>query len=292
MSTPAVSAVIRTRERGIAYGGIVLTASHNPGGPHEDFGIKYNVSNGGPAPEALTDAIYAATRTVHTIRSCERLPSIDLSKLGRHEFGGFVVEVIDPVEDYAALLATIFDFPALRAFVARPDFSMLYDALSGVAGAYATRILSDMLGVPASALRNCTPLPDFGGHHPDPNLTYASELVAGMGLTANGSPAPQTSESASVPDFGAAQDGDADRNMVLGRRFFVTPSDSVAVIAAQADAIPFFKGAGGLKSVARSMPTSAALDRVAARRGLRMFEVPTGWKFFGNVSVRQQCKVV
>ena len=281
MSTPAVSAVIRNREGGVAYGGIILTASHNPGGPDEDFGIKYNVSNGGPAPESLTDAMYAATRAVHRIRSCEGLPATDLSALGRHDYGGFVVEVIDPVEDYAALLATIFDFPALRGLIARPDFSVHYDALSGVAGVYATRILGGMLGVPAAALHHCVPLPDFGGHHPDPNLTYAPELVAAMGLTADGSPAPGGGP---VPDFGAAQDGDADRNMVLGARFFVTPSDSVAIIAARAECIPFFKSAGGLKGVARSMPTSAALDRVAAKRGLRLFEVPTGWKFFGNVS--------
>jgi phosphoglucomutase len=297
MSTPAVSAVIRGREGGVAVGGILLTASHNPGGPDEDFGIKYNVQNGGPAPEGVTDAIYAATRSITRVLTCPKLPDVDLGVLGvttvvRGAASGlaggaadtFTVEVVDPVADYADLLGSLFDWGALRALVARPDFSMVYDGLSGVAGSYATGILGGVLGVPADRLRNCVTLPDFGGHHPDPNLTYASELVEAMGLTPQGTPAPGR-DRASLPDFGAAQDGDADRNMVLGKAFFVTPSDSVAVIAARAASIPFFARAGGLKGVARSMPTSAALDRVAAKQGIPLFEVPTGWKFFGNVRV-------
>ena len=305
LSTPAVSAVIREREGGAAVGGLILTASHNPGGPDEDFGIKYNAANGGPAPEALTDAIYARTRELRRVRICAALPDVDIHALGATTWarpapadgaagggGGapappptFTVEVIDPVADYAAVLARQFDFAALRAFCARPDFRVRYDGMSGVAGIYATRILGEQLGLPAEALTRCVPLPDFGGHHPDPNLTYAPELVGAMGLTSSGEPlaAAAAAAAASLPDFGAAQDGDADRNMVLGARFFVTPSDSVAVIAANQAAIPAFARAGGLKGVARSMPTSCALDRVAAKRGLRFFEVPTGWKFFGNL---------
>lgn len=288
MSTPAVSAVIREREGGVAYGGIILTASHNPGGPDEDFGIKYNAGNGGPAPESMTDAMFAATKTITTVHSCTGLPEVDLEVLGTTTFKSadgsktFTVQVIDPVEDYAILLGKQFDFSALKALLARPDFSIAYDALNGVAGAYATSILGDMLGVPRDQLHNCVPLPDFGGAHPDPNLTYAPELVKTMGLTRDGSVDP-SSAGGKVPDFGAAQDGDADRNMILGARFFVTPSDSVAVIAAHADAIPAFKNAGGLKGVARSMPTSCALDRVAQAKGISFFEVPTGWKFFGNL---------
>lgn len=287
LSTPAVSAVIRTREPGKCYGGIILTASHNPGGIDEDFGIKYNVANGGPAPESLTDAMFERTKTITRVKTCPNLPEIDLDTLGTttvtHGDASFVVEVIDPAADYAVLVRSIFDMPALRALVTRPDFKMAYDGLSGVAGAYAKDILHDELGVPLSALKNCVPLPDFGGLHPDPNLTYATELVETMGLLKDGSINPAKATDPEVPDFGAAQDGDADRNMVLGKRFFVTPSDSVAVIAATAEAIPFFAKAGGLKGVARSMPTSAALDRVAAKKGLTLFEVPTGWKFFGNL---------
>lgn len=258
---------------------------------------RYNVSNGGPAQEALTDAIFAKTKTISRIAMCSAFPDVDLGKVGRtvvKKGSGsasdakypvcdeVVVEVIDSVEDYGALLATVFDFPLLRSFVSRPDFSMVYDALAGVAGAYATRILGDVLGVPASSLHNCVPLPDFGGHHPDPNLTYAPDLVHALGLKSDGS-IDESVPADTVPQFGAAQDGDADRNMILGKRFFVTPSDSVAVIAANAEAIPFFASKGGLKGVARSMPTSAALDRVAAKKGLQLFEVPTGWKFFGNL---------
>ena len=289
MSTPAVSCVLREREGGIAAGGFILTASHNPGGLEEDFGIKYNCGNGGPAPESLTDAIFARTKAVSRVLWCPDLPACDLDALGVSEhataLGRFAVEVVDPVADYAAALQRIFDFPALRALVARPDFSLAYDGMSGVAGPYGVGILGDLLGVPRACLRNCTPLPDFGGHHPDPNLTYASQLVALCGLTRAGEvDAASTLPGAPpVPTLGAAQDGDADRNMILGARFFVTPSDSVALIAAHALAIPYFARAGGLKGVARSMPTSCALDLVARAGGIPLFEVPTGWKFFGNL---------
>mmetsp|Transcript_33181 Transcript_33181/g.105770 ORF Transcript_33181/g.105770 Transcript_33181/m.105770 type:complete len:540 (+) Transcript_33181:116-1735(+) len=245
MSTPAVSATIRERRGagGRPYGAFILTASHNPGGPTNDFGIKYNCKNGGPAPEALTDAI----------------------------------------SSHVDLLKTIFDFKALKALVARSDFSLVYDGMHGVAGPYAQRVFVDMLGAPPSSLLNCVPKDDFGGGHPDPNLTYAKELVDVMGL---GTFAPPQEP----PVFGAAADGDADRNMILGRRFFVTPSDSVAVIAAYAQAaIPYFKG--GLKGVARSMPTSGALDQVAKALGVELFEVPTGWKFFGNLMDAGRCSI-
>lgn len=264
LSTPAVSAIIRGRK---AYGGIILTASHNPGGEDHDFGIKYNSSNGGPALEALTDAIYAKTTTISEFLTAS-LPDVDLSTLAVQHFGGFTVEVIDSIQDYLELLRSIFDFDALRALVARPDFSFVFDSMSGVTGPYCTRIFKDELGAPASSLLRSEPLPDFGKGHPDPNLTYAPELVKKVlheGLF----------------DFGCASDGDGDRNMILGKHFFVTPSDSVAVIAANADCIPYFKGK--LTGVARSMPTGAALDRVAEKLKLEFFEVPTGWKFFGNL---------
>ena len=284
-----MSCVLREREGGVAAGGFILTASHNPGGLEEDFGIKYNGGNGGPAPEALTDAIFALTKSVARVQWCPELPAVDLDALGASAFdtarGRFTVEVIDAVADYAAALQRVFDFPLLRSLIARKDFSMAYDGMSGVAGPYGRGILGGLLGVPAASLRNCQPLPDFGGHHPDPNLTYASELVALCGLTrtgeaAGGAPLPGAPP---LPVLGAAQDGDADRNMILGARFFVTPSDSVALIAAHALAIPYFAAAGGLRGCARSMPTSCALDRVAAKAGIPFFEVPTGWKFFGNL---------
>jgi len=255
LSTPAVSALIRA---GGCAGGIILTASHNPGGEHEDFGIKYNCANGGPAPEALTDAAAARAGALRRVLCCAALPDVDLDALGTTRFAKapapgaaaageaadayaavsdeFCVEVVDPVAEYAALLERIFDFGALRAFVARPDFAMVYDAMSGVAGPYGRRVLCERLGVPPGALLRCTPLPDFGGHHPDPNLTYATDLVARMGVRADGTPAPGAPPPGAPlpPDFGAAQDGDADRNMILGRRFFVTPSDSLAILAAHA----------------------------------------------------------
>eukprot|EP00891_Asterochloris_glomerata_P006902 jgi/Astpho2/6902/Aster-07898 len=292
MSTPAVSAVIRNRGGGEAYGGFILTASHNPGGPHEDFGIKYNAENGGPALESLTNAIYEKTKTIKEYYISSEELKVDLAKLGTTQylvqrknskkFAPFTVQVIDPVEDHLRLLKKIFDFDGLKKLLSRPDFKFVFDGLHGVAGPYATRIFVQELNADAASLQNCNPLPDFGGGHPDPNLTYAKELVAKMGLG--------SAPSGDVPDFGAACDGDADRNMILGSRFFVTPSDSVAVIAAHAqECIPYFSS--GLKGVARSMPTSAALDRVAHKKGQEFFETPTGWKFFGNLMDANRCSI-
>ncbi|GAM23066.1 hypothetical protein SAMD00019534_062410 [Acytostelium subglobosum LB1] len=263
LSTPAISAVVRARK---ALGAIILTASHNPGGPHGDFGIKYNIANGGPAPEAITNAIFAQTGKITSINIAENVHA-DLTKLGVTEWKGFKVEVIDSVTEYASLLQTIFDFEAIKKLVARPDFVFNFDAMSGVTGVYATRIFTEMLGVNTSNLINCVPSEDFNGGHPDPNLTYAPELVSKM--------------EKGLFDMGCASDGDGDRNMVLGKRFFVNPSDSVAVIASNFAAIPYFKA--GLKGLARSMPTSAALDLVAKNLKIPFFEVPTGWKFFGNL---------
>ena len=279
MGTPALSALVRDRK---AFGGIILTASHNPGGIDEDFGIKYNVSNGGPAPSGVTKAIYERTQIIEKYAIDATLNDIDLSAPGTVSSGdAFSVEVVDPTDQYTALMKEVFDFDALRGFLARSDFSFVYDALHGVAGPYAKRIFGKELGVSAESLRNCDPLPDFGGHHPDPNLTYAPQLVKTMGLQRDGTVLPGAED---VPSFGAAADGDMDRNMVLGAKFFVTPSDSVAIIAANAkDAIPYFSKRGGVKSLARSMPTSQALDLVAKDLGVPLFEVPTGWKFFGNL---------
>jgi phosphoglucomutase len=283
LSTPAVSAIIRNREGGfVAQGAFILTASHNPGGPTEDFGIKYNGSNGGPAPEKITDLIFTETCSISQYSICNELPDVDLAVLGKHDFDGFSVEVIDSTEDYVALLSTVFDFAAIKRLVHRPDFSFVVDAMHGVGGPYARKLFVDVLGVSESVLLNAVPSETFGGGHPDPNLTYAHELVEKMGLTAKGEICP-TSARAKVPQFGAASDGDADRNMILGQQFFVTPSDSVAVLAANSTAIPFFAAHGGVRSVARSMPTSGALDRVAADLKIKLAEVPTGWKFFGNL---------
>ncbi|KAK1301516.1 Phosphoglucomutase, cytoplasmic [Acorus calamus] len=290
LSTPAVSCVIRERvgaDGSKATGSFILTASHNPGGPHEDFGIKYNMENGGPAPEGVTDKIYANTKTIKEYFIAEDIPDVDISVLGVTTFRGpngqFDVEVFDSATDYVKLMKSIFDFDAIRKLIASPKFSFCYDALHGVAGAYAKRIFVEELGADESYLLNCIPKEDFGGGHPDPNLTYAKELVARMGL---GKEKPQNEP----PEFGAAADGDADRNMVLGKRFFVTPSDSVAIIAANAvQSIPYFSS--GLKGVARSMPTSAALDVVAQHLNLKFFEVPTGWKFFGNLMDAGLCSV-
>ena len=288
LSTPAVSALIR--EGGPqwkkAYGAFILTASHNPGGPTEDFGIKYNCENGGPAPERLTDAIFELTKTVTSVKLCQDLPAVDLSRLGttvlRSLDGSvlFAVDVVSSTACHVELLQSIFDFPALRALVARPDFSLAYDCMHGVQGPYAHAVLVDALGAPASALINAVPKDDFNGGHADPNLAYARDICDVMGVDKTGAPAPTSKE---PPAFGAAADGDADRNMILGRRFFVTPSDSLAILAAHANVIPFFAQQGGLRSVARSMPTSGAVDLVARRLNLNLFETPTGWKFFGNV---------
>ncbi|MES2297980.1 MAG: alpha-D-glucose phosphate-specific phosphoglucomutase [Pseudomonadota bacterium] len=263
MSTPAVSCVIRKRG---ALGGVILSASHNPGGPHGDFGIKYNVANGGPAPEKITEAIYSNTHGVHKYRISDA-PDIDLDVLGQTRIEQMRVEVIDPVADYAQLMSELFDFGAIKALFAG-GFTMRFDAMHAVSGPYAHAIFETMLGAPAGSVINGLPLPDFGGHHPDPNPVNAAQLVAAM----NG---------AGAPDFGAASDGDGDRNMILGPGMAVTPSDSLAIIAANATLIPAYRG--GIGGVARSMPTSSAVDRVAGALGLRCFETPTGWKYFGNL---------
>ncbi|KAK2635439.1 hypothetical protein Ddye_030231 [Dipteronia dyeriana] len=290
LSTPAVSAVIRERvgvDGSKASGAFILTASHNPGGPHEDFGIKYNMENGGPAPEGITDKIYNNTKTINEYLIAEDLPDVDITATGVTSFGGpegqFDVEVFDSASDYVKLMKSIFDFESIRKLLSSPNFSFCYDALHGVGGAYAKPIFAEELGAKESSLLNCTPKEDFGGGHPDPNLTYAKELVARMGLG-------ESDSQGEPPEFGAASDGDADRNMVLGKRFFVTPSDSVAIIAANAvESIPYFSS--GLKGVARSMPTSAALDVVAKHLNLKFFEVPTGWKFFGNLMDAGLCSI-
>ena len=265
LSTPAASHLIRKRG---AIGGLILSASHNPGGPDGDFGIKYNIANGGPAPEGVTDAIFARTKTIERWLA-EDTPDIDLDAIGEVTVGGMPVEVIDPVADYAELMESLFDFPAIRA----AGLTMAFDAMHAVTGPYATEILEHRLGFAAGTVRNGVPLEDFGGHHPDPNLVHAAELHATMmGTDGKGGDA---------PDFGAASDGDGDRNLIIGRGIFVTPSDSLAMLAANAHLAPGY--AGGLKGIARSMPTSAAADRVAEAMGLPAYETPTGWKFFGSL---------
>ncbi|RQM26629.1 hypothetical protein B5M09_003306 [Aphanomyces astaci] len=288
LSTPAVSAVIREREGGaVAFGAFILTASHNPGGIDEDFGIKYNCENGGPAPEKLTDEIFHNTKIVSSYKIAAAFPDVDVSVVGKTAVKSddasrtVVVEVFDAAEDHVHLLKSIFDFGAIKALLARDDFSFVYDCMSGVQGPYAHRVFVDELGASPASLINATPLEDFGGHHADPNLTYAHELTHLLGVDAKG--VAVYGQAKEVPAFGAACDGDADRNMILGSRFFVTPSDSLAVIAANANVIPFFRKKGGLRGVARSMPTSGAVDLVAAKLGISLFEVPTGWKFFGNL---------
>ena len=263
LSTPAASNLIRLRQ---TDGGIILSASHNPGGPDEDFGVKFNTPNGGPAPESVTEAIFEATKNLSEYRITDT-PDIDLSVIGSTRIGALEVEVVDPVADYATLMERLFDFPAIRDIFAG-GFTMRFDAMSAITGPYATEILENRLGAAKGTVVNGTPLPDFGGHHPDPNPTWAKTLMDEL-------------FSAAAPDFGAASDGDGDRNMVVGRGIYVSPSDSLAVLAANAHLAPGY--AGGLKGVARSMPTSAAADRVAAALGIESFETPTGWKFFGNL---------
>jgi len=276
LSTPAVSVIIRERENNVAMGGLILTASHNAGGPTQDFGIKYNAHNGGPALEDFTNKVYERTLRIAEYEMVD-LPEVDLAQLGEQSFavadGHFTVQIIDNTEDYVRKMQQLFDFPAISRFGARGDFKLHYDCLSGVAGPYVRKIFHELLGAPLERLHNSEPLEDFGGKHPDPNLVYAHDLVEAMGLGHR--------HEGDFPEFGAANDGDADRNMVLGKKFFVTPSDSVAVIAANYQAIPYFRS--GLKGVARSMPTSCALDKVAEKLGLHVYEVPTGWKFFGNL---------
>ncbi len=263
LSTPGASHVIRHHK---AFGGIVLSASHNPGGPDGDFGIKYNVSNGGPAPEKITDAIYARSKEIDRFLTVDA-PDIDLGRIGTQHSNGMVVEVIDPVADYAALMEQLFDFEKIRTMFAS-GFRMRFDAMHAITGPYAHRILEEMLGAPAGTVVNGTPSPDFGGGHPDPNLVYAKDLYDLM-------------MGPDAPDFGAASDGDGDRNLIIGRRRFVTPSDSLAILAANAPHAPGY--ATGIAGIARSMPTSAAADRVAEKLGIEMHETPTGWKFFGNL---------
>jgi phosphoglucomutase len=263
LSTPATSHIIRKNE---AFGGIILSASHNPGGPDGDFGIKYNASNGGPAPEKITDAIYARTMVIDRYKTVDT-PDIDLGKMGQVKVGDLVVEIIDPVTDYAALMQTLFDFDLIRGLI-KSGFTMKFDGMSAITGPYGKRIFEDILGAAPGTVMNGTPLPDFGGHHPDPNLVHAKELCDLL-LSGKG------------PDFGAASDGDGDRNLIVGKGIYVTPSDSLAIIAANATLAPGY--AKGLAGVARSMPTSGASDRVAAKLGIGHFETPTGWKFFGNL---------
>ena len=263
LSTPAASAVIRKQR---TQGGIILSASHNPGGPDGDFGIKFNAANGGPAPEQLTEAIYARTRELGEYRTVESA-DIPLGSEGEFALGDTEVVVIDPIADYAELMEQLFDFGAIRALF-QGGFRMRFDAMSAITGPYAVEILERRLGAPAGTVINAAPLPDFGGGHPDPNLTYARELVEEL-------------FGDQAPDFGAASDGDGDRNMILGRNFFVTPSDSLALMAANAELIPGYRGR--LCGVARSMPTSGAVDKVAQKLGIDCFETPTGWKFFGNL---------
>lgn len=263
LSTPAASHVIRKYG---ASGGLILSASHNPGGPDEDFGIKYNIANGGPAPEGVTDAIYARTLTIDRWFTVDA-PDIDLDTIGTSTVGTMTVDVIDSVADYAELMETLFDFNAIRANV-QAGFTMSFDAMSAVTGPYATAILEGRLGFSKGTVRNGVPLEDFGGHHPDPNMVHAHELF-------------ETMFGPNAPDFGAASDGDGDRNLIVGKNRFITPSDSLAMLAANAHLAPGY--AGGLKGIARSMPTSAAADRVAEALGLPCYETPTGWKFFGNL---------
>lgn len=264
LSTPAASCVIRKQR---ALGGIILSASHNPGGPQGDFGIKYNTSNGGPAPEVITEAIFRSSRCITEYHIAESA-DIDLDTLGHTSIATMIVEVIDPVADYAHLMEHLFDFDRIHALINSGLFNLCFDAMHAVTGPYAHAILEKRLGAPPGSVINGTPLEDFGGGHPDPNLVYAHDLVKRM-------------TAADAPDFGAASDGDGDRNMILGRRCFVTPSDSLAILAANAHHIPGYRL--GLVGVARSMPTSQAVDRVAARLGIECYETPTGWKFFGNL---------
>ena len=263
LSTPAASHLIRLNR---TDGGIIMSASHNPGGPNEDFGVKFNMPNGGPAPESVTEAMYKRTTEITEYKVFEG-QDVDLGRIGRQQLGPMVVDVVDPVTDYAALMETLFDFPAIRAMFAG-GFRMRMDSMCAVTGPYAVEILENRLGAAKGTCVNATPLPDFGGMHPDPNPTWAKALMDEM-------------FGANAPDFGAASDGDGDRNMVVGRGIYVSPSDSLAVLAANAHLAPGYKA--GLKGIARSMPTSAAADRVAEALGVHHYETPTGWKFFGNL---------
>ncbi|NJM34103.1 MAG: alpha-D-glucose phosphate-specific phosphoglucomutase [Rhodomicrobium sp.] len=263
LSTPAVSCLIRKYG---AFGGIVLSASHNPAGPNGDFGIKYNAANGGPAPEKITDAIYARTKTIDSYRILEA-GDVSIGELGSTQLGELAIEVVDPVADYQALMKTLFDFDAIRELF-KSGFTMRFDAMHAVTGPYAKAILEGSLGAPAGTVVNGAPEPDFGGHHPDPNLVHAKDLYDLL-MSSDG------------PDFGAASDGDGDRNLIIGKGQFVTPSDSLALLAANAHLAPGYSQ--GLAGIARSMPTSQAADKVAEQLGIPLYETPTGWKFFGNL---------
>ena len=263
LSTPAASHLIR---KYATDGGIIMSASHNPGGPDQDFGVKFNMANGGPAPESVTEAMYVRTTTIFQYKIIEAR-DVDLGMIGQHDLGGMVVDVVDPVADYAALMETLFDFAAIRALFAK-GFRMRMDSMCAVTGPYAQDIFERSLGAAPGTVINGVPLPDFGGMHPDPNPTWAKALMDEMFST-------------NAPDFGAASDGDGDRNMVVGRGIYVSPSDSLAVLAANAHLAPGYRA--GLRGVARSMPTSAAVDRVAGAMGIDAYETPTGWKFFGNL---------
>ena len=271
LSTPATSCVIRQSG---AFGGIILSASHNPGGPDGDFGVKYNISNGGPAPEKVTEAIFARSKAIDHYKTVTA-PDIDLDTLGESQIGKMVVEVINSVTDYAKLMESLFDFDRIHQLLTG-SFRMCMDSMHAVTGPYAHAIFEQRLGAPAGTVQNGTPLEDFGGGHPDPNLVYAHDLV-------------EVLFGENAPDFGAASDGDGDRNMILGRNFFVTPSDSLAVLAANATLVPGYRA--GLAGIARSMPTSQAADRVAAKLGIPCYETPTGWKFFGNLLDANQATI-
>jgi len=264
LSTPAASCVIRKNQ---AFGGIILSASHNPGGPEGDFGVKYNVKNGGPAPEKVTEAIYARSKVIDSYKILEAA-DINLDRIGSFKLGTMSVEVIDSVKPYLELMESLFDFEKIKTLLTSGNFRMCMDSLHAVTGPYAHTIFEEILGAPTGTVKNGTPLEDFGGGHPDPNLVYAHDLV-------------EILFGDDAPDFGAASDGDGDRNMILGRHFFVNPSDSLAVLTANAHLVPGYSQ--GLAGVARSMPTSAAVDRVAAAVGMDCYETPTGWKFFGNL---------
>lgn len=264
LSTPAASNLIRKYN---AFGGLILSASHNPGGPDEDFGIKYNAGNGGPAPEKDTVQFYQRSQTIDRYY-ITNIDDIDLDQLGTQQIEDFKITIIDPVSDYAELMQSIFDFDLLKQSISSNYITLLFDAMHAITGPYAKRILVDMLGASPESVINAQPLEDFGGHHPDPNLAHAQELAAKM-------------FSPDAPTFGAASDGDGDRNMITGSQIFVTPSDSLAIMAANAQLIPAY--VKGLSGVARSMPTSQAVDRVAEYYKIPCYETPTGWKFFGNL---------
>ena len=265
LSTPAVSVLIRKYK---LDGGIILSASHNPGGPDGDFGVKYNVSNGGPAPESFTNNVFELSKKLqrYLIADTDDIP---LDEAGEHNVDGTHITVLDSVSDYAELMEHLFDFDLIHAMFNSGLFTMAFDAMNAITGPYAREILIKRLGANEETVMNGIPLPDFGGGHPDPNLVYAADLVALM------------NQKLQAPDLGAASDGDGDRNMILGRGFFVTPSDSLAVMAANAHLLPGYKN--GISGIARSMPTSMAADRVAQRLGIKCYETPTGWKFFGNL---------